>query len=115
MALNYDDCLQNYLSIAEQCIVHSENWLWVDMENSPYTDKTIELYKRVLSKYPNAGIAIQAYLRRSETDVKGLLAVGAKVRLVKGAYNESAGIAFRSKREISENYSKTHEDTARAT
>ncbi len=76
------------------------------MENSPYTVKTIEIYKRVLSKYPNTGIAIQAYLRRSETDLKDLLAMGAKVRLVKGAYNESPEIAFKSKREVSENYSK---------
>ena len=98
LALNYDNCLLNYLNIAEQCRSHSENWLWVDMENSPYIDKTIELYKRVLSKYPNTGIAIQAYLRRSETDVKGLLEVGAKVRLVKGAYNEPAGIALKIKK-----------------
>ena len=92
--------------ITELCRSHSENWLWVDMENSPYTEKTIELYKYVLSKYPNTGIAIQAYLRRSETDLRDLLAAGAKVRLVKGAYNESPEIAFKNKREVSENYAK---------
>ncbi|MGA2874705.1 MAG: proline dehydrogenase family protein [Nitrososphaerales archaeon] len=106
LTLNYDDCLQNYLVITELCRSHSENWLWVDMENSPYTEKTIELYKYVLSKYPNTGIAIQAYLRRSETDLRDLLAAGAKVRLVKGAYNESPEIAFKNKREVSENYAK---------
>jgi proline dehydrogenase len=106
MSLNYDDCLQNYLSVAEQCRSYSENWLWVDMEDSPYTEKTIELYKRVLSKYPNTGIAIQAYLRRSEEDVRGLLEVGAKIRLVKGAYNEPPNVAFKKKKEVSESYSK---------
>jgi len=106
LILNYDDCLQNYLVLAELCRSHSENWLWVDMENSPYIEKTIELYKHLLSKYPNTGIAIQAYLRRSETDLKDLLAAGAKVRLVKGAYNESPEIAFKNKKEVSENYAK---------
>ena len=77
------------------------------MENSPYTVKTIELPKRVPAKCPNTGVAIQDLpFRRSETDLNEFLAIGAKVRLVKGAYVESPKIAFKTKKEVSENYSK---------
>lgn len=106
MNVDYDYCLQNYLAIAEQCHSHSDNWLWVDMEGSSFTDKTIDVYKKVYSKYPNTGIAIQANLKRSESDLRNLITIGARVRLVKGAYNESPSIALKNKKEISENYSK---------
>ncbi|MHB1867771.1 MAG: proline dehydrogenase family protein [Nitrososphaerales archaeon] len=106
MTLDYDFCLQNYLTIAEQCQSRSENWLWVDMEDSRFTQKTIDLYERLISKYPNSGIALQANLKRSEGDLKILSELGGNVRLVKGAYNESHEIAFKSKSQISENYSK---------
>ena len=104
--LDFDYCLSNYLTIAESCKKHSGNWLWIDMENSPYTQTTLELYAKVLKKYPNTGVAIQAYLRRSEDDLKMLLGMGGKIRLVKGAYNESAEIAFKKKEEIRGNYSR---------
>ena len=104
--IDFDYCLRNYLRMAESCKAHSDNWLWIDMENSPYTQKTIELYSKVLSSYPNTGIAIQAYMKRSEKDLKHLLPLGAKIRLVKGAYNESAEIAFKDKNSVRENYSK---------
>lgn len=104
--LDFDYCVQNYLEIAEKCRSHSNNWLWVDMENTPYTQKTIDLYSKVLAKYPNTGLAIQSYLRRSETDLKGLIPLGANVRLVKGAYNEPSEYAFKDKKAISDNYAK---------
>ncbi|MDG6906967.1 MAG: proline dehydrogenase family protein [Nitrososphaerota archaeon] len=105
MSLDDDLCITNYVSVAETC--HSfDNWLWIDMEDSAFTEKTIALYKNVLSNYPNTGIAIQSCLRRSSSDVKELTGLGAKIRLVKGAYNESPEIAFRQKRLVSENYSK---------
>jgi len=105
MTLDYDFCLQNYLTIAEECQSRSQNWLWVDMEDSRFTQKTVDLYGRLISKYPNSGIAIQANLKRSEGDLKILLELGGNVRLVKGAYNEPREIAFKSKSQISENYS----------
>jgi proline dehydrogenase len=104
--LDFDFCLSNYLNIAEACKSHNENYLWLDMENSPFTDKTIELYVKVLSKYPKSGIAIQSYLKRSEEDIKKLLPLGAKIRLVKGAYNEDSSMAFKSKDQVTENYGK---------
>ncbi|HXQ93413.1 MAG TPA: proline dehydrogenase family protein [Nitrososphaerales archaeon] len=107
--IDFDYCLKNYFQIAEACKAHSDNWLWIDMENSPYTQKTIDLYSKVLSSYPNTGIAIQAYMRRSEKDLKELLPLGAKIRLVKGAYNEHPEIVFKDKKAVRENFSKLQE------
>ncbi len=104
--LDFNYCLTNYLTIAESCKAHGDNYLWIDMENSPYTDPTIELYQKVLSSYPNTGLAIQSYLKRSEDDLKKLVPLGAKIRLVKGAYNESAEIAYKTRQQVTENYSR---------
>jgi proline dehydrogenase len=105
LSISFDYCLENYLKIAENCLSHN-NYLWIDMENSPFTQMTIDLYSKVISKFPNTGIAIQAYLKRSEKDIKYLLPRGAKIRLVKGAYNENSNISFKSKNEVSQNYEK---------
>lgn len=106
VSLDFEYCVENYLKIASACDAHSKNYLWIDMENSPYTQKTIDLYIRVLSKYPNTGLAIQSYLKRSESDLRTILPLGAKIRLVKGAYNESSDISFKQKKLVTENYSK---------
>jgi len=58
------------------------------------------------SKYERMGIALQANLKRTENDLKDLLQIGAKVRLVKGAYRENARIAFKSKEDVDKNYVK---------
>ena len=104
--VNFDYCLANYLKVAESCAGHANNYLWIDMENSLFTQSTFDLYTKILTKYPNTGVAIQSYLKRSEKDVKNLIPLGAKVRLVKGAYNESPDIAFKTKKDVTENYSK---------
>ncbi|HTV57242.1 MAG TPA: proline dehydrogenase family protein [Verrucomicrobiae bacterium] len=78
--------------------------LWVDMEQSPYVDVTLELYRRARKTHPNVGVCVQAYLYRTERDIESLAAMGASVRLVKGAYNEPAEIAFPLKRDVDRNY-----------
>jgi proline dehydrogenase len=78
--------------------------VWVDMESSPYVDRTLELYRRARPKYPNAGICLQAYLRRTARDLESLLPMGPAVRLVKGAYLEPPEVAFPHKQEVDENY-----------
>ncbi len=78
--------------------------IWIDMEGSAYTERTIEVYRRLRRVHPNVGVAIQAYLRRSRADVESLLPLGAAIRLVKGAYREPASIAFASLAEVNENY-----------
>ena len=103
--IDFDFCVQNYFMVANVCKAYDSIWLWIDMEDSSYTEKTIKLYKTILGEYPYTGIAIQAYLKRSQEDLKALLPLGAKIRLVKGAYNEAPEVAFKKKEFVSENYS----------
>ena len=77
---------------------------WIDMEDSSYVDRTLDLYVRLLEAHPGVGICLQAYLRRTPADVKRLLPLGAGIRLVKGAYNEPAERAFRNKRDVDAAY-----------
>ena len=74
--------------------------LWIDMEGSAYTESTLELYRKLKAKHPAVGVCLQAYLRRTPADVTGLLPLQPQIRLVKGAYNEPASIAFRRKAEV---------------
>lgn len=80
------------------------NYLWIDMEGSAYTEVTLELYRAVRSKHPRTGIALQAYLHRSPADLEQLLAIGATVRLVKGAYREPADIALQTRHQVDDAY-----------
>ena len=78
--------------------------LWIDMESSPYVDRSLELYRRLKADHPNAGICLQAYLRRTPTDVHSLLPLRPQIRLVKGAYDEPASVAFRRREEVDAAY-----------
>lgn len=81
------------------------NFVRIDMEGSPYTQRTLDLYARLREAgYHNVGVVIQAYLYRSEADVEWLIPMGANVRLCKGAYMEPPQIAFPRKRDVDENY-----------
>lgn len=81
-----------------------DNTLWIDMEQSPYVDVTLALYRRARREHPNTGVCLQAYLYRTENDVESLIAMGANVRLVKGAYSEPREIAFAKKADVDENF-----------
>jgi proline dehydrogenase len=81
-------------------------FLWLDMESSPYVDGTIALYKRLRARTPKVGIAIQAYLHRTEKDLEPLVTMGSAIRLVKGAYLEPATVAMPKKSDVDENYFK---------
>ncbi len=73
------------------------NWVWLDMESSPYVDPTLELYRAIRPDHPRFGICLQAYLRRTPEDLESLIPLGTAVRLVKGAYAEPADVAFPDK------------------
>ena len=81
-------------------------FVWVDMENSPYTEDTIDIYLEILKKYRNIGIAIQSNLKRSEDDVKRIAIGGGIIRLVKGAYSEKSEIAYAGRKDVTINFSK---------
>lgn len=80
------------------------NWLWLDMESAPYVDGTLELYRELRAGHPNVGVCLQAYLKRTVTDIDELMPLDPSIRLVKGAYREPEEIVFRSRGAISEAY-----------
>jgi proline dehydrogenase len=77
----------------------------IDMENSPYTERTLETFDTLWGlRYRNVGVVIQSCLRRSEQDVRRMNSLGARVRLVKGAYREPSDVAFQRKSEVDAAY-----------
>jgi proline dehydrogenase len=101
--LNADFCQGLVVSIVEFAARY-DNFLRVDMEGSAYTQRTIELVKRVRSKNPAVGTVIQAYLYRSERDIHDLLAYGCRIRLCKGAYKEFPEVAYPRKKDVDANF-----------
>lgn len=83
-----------------------KNFVRIDMEDSPFTDKTLNLYKRIYADYKNVGVVIQAYMKRSIDDVVTLDKIGTNYRLCKGIYVEPAAIAYKGKQEVRDNYLK---------
>jgi proline dehydrogenase len=78
--------------------------VWVDMEDSSYVDRTLEIYLDLLSGHSDLGICLQAYLRRTPADLERVLEAGGCVRLVKGAYREPAEVAFPKKADVDRAY-----------
>jgi len=101
--LNSDFCEGLLHSIVERAAGY-ENFLRVDMESSLYTQRTIDLVKRVRARNPAVGTVIQSCLYRSEGDVQDLLAYGCRIRLCKGAYKESDEVAYARKKDVDGNY-----------
>jgi proline dehydrogenase len=85
------------------------NFVRVDMEDSPYLQRTLDIVTRVHEQMDNVGTVLQSYLYRSKQDVTDLLAKHIRIRLVKGAYLEPESIAFRKKKDTDANFSKLME------
>lgn len=82
------------------------NFVRVDMESSAYTDRTLRMVKQSRAETSAVGTVIQAYLYRSEEDIRDLLGIGCRIRLVKGAYKEPSRIAFPNKKDVDANFIK---------
>ncbi|HUK53339.1 MAG TPA: proline dehydrogenase family protein [Candidatus Binatia bacterium] len=98
-----DFCREQMLPIVK----HAEalgNFVRIDMEGSAYTERTIGIARDLRSQSPAVGTVIQAYLRRSEQDIRSLVAQGCRIRLCKGAYLEPPEVAFQEKREVDANF-----------
>jgi proline dehydrogenase len=80
------------------------NFIRIDMEDSPYTDATFRIYERLRGIYDSVGVVVQAYLKRSYDDVKCLNGYIANYRLCKGIYIEPASIAYKGRQEIRDNF-----------
>jgi len=102
---NPDVCFNYCIGLLERCEA-TGNFLWLDMESSPYVDGTIALFKRLRERSDKVGIAIQAYLYRTEKDIEELVTLGSAIRLVKRASLEPAAVAYPKKIDVDENYFK---------
>ena len=96
-------CLENMRSLA-QSAEQTGNFVRVDMESSAYTDRTLAIFGELRRSCSSAGVVIQAYLYRSEDDIRQLLLQGARIRLCKGAYKEPPSLAFPRKADVDRNY-----------
>jgi proline dehydrogenase len=91
------DNLRRILEPASRC----DFFVRIDMENSTYTERTLEIFETLWEQhYRNVGVALQAYLLRTERDVLRMNELGARVRLVKGAYKEPAAVAYQRKDDV---------------
>jgi proline dehydrogenase len=104
LSLDEELCAKNLEQILSTA-AKNKNYVRIDIEDTPYTDKTIRLYRQMRQKgFSNVGMAIQSYLYRSEADVRTLLAEGTRFRLVKGAYKEPPELAFPKKADVDANF-----------
>jgi len=106
MGLDEEICRQNLLRILEQVKKH-DNFVRIDMEDTPYTDITLSLYNSLMERgfsTNDVGLVIQSYLYRSEADTRKLLEDGVRIRLVKGAYKEPPEKAFPKKTDVDGNF-----------
>jgi len=77
-------------------------FVWIDMEGSDRTEVTLAIFRAVRARHANLGLCLQAYLRRTPSDVETLVPLGAALRLVKGAYREPPALAYRKRHEVTE-------------
>jgi proline dehydrogenase len=105
LGLDFDEalCLENLTAIVERAQA-LKNWVWIDMEQSGYVDRTLALYKKIKQNYPQVGLCVQAYLYRTAKDLEDLLPFSPAIRLVKGAYKEPANIAYPKKTDVDANF-----------
>jgi proline dehydrogenase len=105
LGLDFDPafCHRNLRRLIDRAAGYG-NFIWMDMESAPYVDATLALFRQVREQTPLVGVALQAYLFRTERDLDGLLPLGAALRLVKGAYLESPHVAFSKKRDVDANF-----------
>lgn len=107
MGLDIDEalCVENIRTILGRAQAH-RSFVRIDMEGSAYTEKTLQLLRdRFFPEFgPTVGTVLQSYLRRTAADVDAMIALGARVRLCKGAYKEPATVAFPLKQDVDANY-----------
>jgi len=105
LAVDKQACIESIAKILKFAQEHGI-FVRLDMEDSPWVNATLELYRimRIERGFENVGVVIQAYLYRSEEDIRKLSEQGTRVRLCKGAYKEPAEVAFPKKSDVDKNY-----------
>lgn len=105
LAIDEDFAFEQVLELVKKA-KEINNFVRIDMEDSPYTDPTINLYKRIYESYKNVGIVVQSYLKRTYDDVLILNKLGTNYRLCKGIYVEPPTIAYKDKQAVRDNFMK---------
>jgi len=105
LAIDKELAYENILELVKKAS-EINNFVRIDMEDSPYTDVTLEVYRKIFAEYKNVGVVLQAYLKRSSNDTIVLNKNGTNYRLCKGIYIEPATIAYKDKQAIRDNYIK---------
>jgi proline dehydrogenase len=106
MTIDKATCVDNLRRILEPAARH-QFFVRIDMESSPYTQLTLDVFETVWSlDFRNVGIALQSALLRTEQDIRRMNELGARVRLVKGAYKEPASVAFQLKADVDAAYTR---------
>jgi proline dehydrogenase len=100
---SFDNTLSNIDIIIERA-KHLNNTVFIDIEDSSYVDKTIEIYKKLKVNHENIGLCLQAYLYRTMDDIENMLEINPWIRLVKGAYKEQESVAFKKLKDVNKNY-----------
>lgn len=114
LLLDEEECYKNIREVVSKAAKYN-NFIRVDMEDSPCTDKEIKLFRRLKKEFPNnVGLVLQAYLKRTAQDIVNMMDIknshgSLNYRLCKGIYVEPAEIAFKKYEEINENYIKNLE------
>src|SRR2546421_9767155 len=107
MGLDVDEALRNQNNHAViRLTKQHRSFVRIDMEQSSYTEKTLQLFTDVFyPEFGNAvGVVLQSYLRRTASDIDAMIALGARVRLCKGAYKEPESLAFPDKKDVDDNF-----------
>ena len=101
--LGVDVCRRHLVRLAAHA-QNTGNKLWIDMEGTPYLDRTIELYRGLRTEFANTGVCLQAYLYRTPELLDALMPLGPSIRVVKGAYREPPTLAFPDKTAVDEQF-----------
>ncbi|MHB8433903.1 MAG: proline dehydrogenase family protein [Candidatus Tyrphobacter sp.] len=101
--------LENLVRILERAKSNADPFVRIDMEGSALTERTLALFERAFRLHDNVGIVLQAMLKRTAADVERAIALGARVRLCKGAYRESSAVAYAAMPEIRAAYARLAE------
>lgn len=95
LLVDEDFALENLIAILDRAAQNADPFVRIDMEGSSVTESTLRLFKKAFETHKNVGPVLQAYLKRTPADVDEMIALGARVRLCKGAYNEPPEIALK--------------------
>jgi proline dehydrogenase len=101
--LGIDLCRRHLVRLSAHA-ANTGNHLWIDMESTPYVDRTIDLYRGLRTEFRHVGLALQAYLYRTPEILDSLIPLGPSIRIVKGAYREPPGLAFPQKAQVDEQF-----------